>query len=90
MFHLADGGAWLFCFKQYGFWKQQSKSAFAGSAITTGQAAKRMATESTVSPADVHAILTSLGGVMDDYMAQGTLDEAWRHTLGRFLLCAGW
>ncbi|QUB72195.1 hypothetical protein J4864_08725 [Prevotella multiformis] len=56
--------------------KQQSKSAFAGSAVTTGQAAKRMATESTVSPADVHTILTSLGGVMDDYMARGTLDGA--------------
>lgn len=76
MFHLADGGAWLFCFEQYASLKQQSKSAFAGSAVTTGQAAKRMATESTVSPADVHTILTSLGGVMDDYMARGTLDEA--------------
>ena len=30
-----------------------------------------MAAESTVSPADVRAVLTALGGVMGDYMAQG-------------------
>ena len=33
--------------------------------------AKRVAAESTVSPADVRAVLTALGGVMGDYMAQG-------------------
>nr|WP_278490511.1 HU family DNA-binding protein [Prevotella nigrescens] len=42
-----------------------------GSAITTEQVAKRLAAESTVSPADVRAVLTALGGVMGDYMAQG-------------------
>ena len=41
-----------------------------GSAITTEQVAKRVAAESTVSPADVRAALTALGGVMGDYMAQ--------------------
>lgn len=39
--------------------------------ITTEQVAKRVAAESTVSPADVRAVLTALGGVMGDYMAQG-------------------
>lgn len=43
-----------------------------GSAITTEQVAKRVAAESTVSPADVRAVLTALGGVMGDYMAQGS------------------
>ncbi len=42
-----------------------------GSAITTEQVAKRVVAESTVSPADVGAVLTALGGVMGDYMAQG-------------------
>jgi len=42
-----------------------------GSAITTELVAKRVAAESTVSPADVRAALTALGGVMGDYMAQG-------------------
>ena len=47
------------------------KSVLVGSAITTEQVAKRLAAESTVSPADVRAVLTALGGVMGDYMAQG-------------------
>ena len=48
-----------------------SKSILVGSAITTEQVAKRVVAESTVSPADVRAVLTALGGVMGDYMAQG-------------------
>lgn len=51
--------------------KWYSKSVLVGSAITTEQVAKRVAAESTVSPADVRAVLTALGGVMGDYMVQG-------------------
>ena len=51
--------------------KWYPKSVLIGSAITTEQVAKRLAAESTVSPADVRAVLTALGGVMGDYMAQG-------------------
>ena len=51
--------------------KWYPKSVMVGSAITTEQVAKRLAAESTVSPADVRAVLTALGGVMGDYMAQG-------------------
>lgn len=51
--------------------KWYPKSVLVGSAITTEQVAKRVAAESTVSPADVRAVLTALGGVMGDYMAQG-------------------
>ena len=47
------------------------KSVLVGSAITTEQVAKRVVAESTVSPADVRAVLTALGGVMGDYMVQG-------------------
>ena len=50
--------------------KWYPKSVLVGSAITTEQVAKRVAAESTVSPVDVRAVLTALGGVMDDYMAQ--------------------
>jgi len=42
-----------------------------GSTVTTDQIAKRLAAESTVSPADVKAVLEALSGVMGDYMAQG-------------------
>ncbi|MGP1417584.1 HU family DNA-binding protein [Prevotella fusca] len=51
--------------------KWYPKSVLVGSAITTEQVAKRVAAESTVSPVDVRAVLTALGGVMGDYMAQG-------------------
>lgn len=47
--------------------KWYPKSVLVGSTITTEQ----VAAESTVSPADVRAVLTALGGVMGDYMAQG-------------------
>ena len=51
--------------------KWYPKSVLVGSAVTTEQVATRVAAESTVSPADVRAVLTALGGVMGDYMAQG-------------------
>ena len=51
--------------------KWYPKSVLVGFAITTEQVAKRVAAESTVSPADVCAVLTALGGVMGDYMVQG-------------------
>ena len=51
--------------------KWYPKSVLVGSPISTEQVAKRLAAESTVSPADVRAVLTALGGVMGDYMAQG-------------------
>ena len=51
--------------------KWYPKSVLVMSPATTDQVAKRLAAESTVSPADVRAVLTALGGVMGDYMAQG-------------------
>lgn len=51
--------------------KWYPKSVLVGSPISTEQVAKRLAAESTVSPADVRAVLTALGGVMGDYMSQG-------------------
>ena len=51
--------------------KWYAKSVLVMSSITTEQVAKRIAAESTVSPADVRAVLTALGGVMGDYMSQG-------------------
>lgn len=47
------------------------KSVLTGDPITTEQIAKRISAESTVSPADVAAVLLSLPPVMADYMAQG-------------------
>ena len=47
------------------------QSVLVGSTVTTDQIAKRLAAESTVSPADVKAVLEALSGVMGDYMAQG-------------------
>ena len=51
--------------------KWYPKSVLVVAAATTEQIAKRIAAESTVSPADVRAVLTALGGVMGDFMAQG-------------------
>ncbi|MBF1631768.1 MAG: HU family DNA-binding protein [Prevotella sp.] len=51
--------------------KWYAKSVLVMSPISTEQVAKRIAAESTVSPADVRAVLTALGGVMGDYMSQG-------------------
>ena len=58
--------------------KWYPKSVLVVSPATTEQVAKRIAAESTVSPADVRAVLTALGGVLGDFMAQGRsvkLDE---------------
>jgi predicted histone-like DNA-binding protein len=57
-------------------YKQLSKlcypqSVFVGSTVTADQIAKRLAAESTMSLADVKAVLEALSGVMGDYMAQG-------------------
>ena len=51
--------------------KWYPKSVLVMSPVTTEQVAKRIAAESTVSPADVRAVWTALGGVMGDYMSQG-------------------
>ena len=51
--------------------KWYPQSVLVGSTVTIDQIAKRLAAESTVSPADVKAVLEALSGVMGDYMAQG-------------------
>ena len=51
--------------------KWYPKSVLVVSPATTEQVAKRIAAESTVSPADVRAVLTALGGVLGDFMSQG-------------------
>ena len=51
--------------------KWYPKSVLVVSPATTEQVAKRIAAESTVSPADVQAVLIALGGVLGDFMAQG-------------------
>ncbi|ALO48853.1 HU family DNA-binding protein [Hoylesella enoeca] len=47
------------------------KSVLVGGPVSTAQIARRLADESTISPADVMAVLTALAHVMADYMAQG-------------------
>ena len=47
------------------------KSILVGSPVSTEQLCKRIAAESTASPADVRAVLTALAPIMADYMAQG-------------------
>ena len=47
------------------------KSVLVGKPVTTKQVAERLARESTVSLADVYAVLLSLGSVLGDYMSQG-------------------
>lgn len=47
------------------------RSVLVGGKITTDQLAKRIAQESTVAPADVRAVLTSLSSVMGEYMSLG-------------------
>ena len=51
--------------------KWYPRSILVGSPVSTEQVARRLASESTVSPADVLAVLEGLSGVMGDYMAQG-------------------
>lgn len=51
--------------------KWYPRSITVGKPVTTDEVAKRLAVESTVSPADTFAVLKSLGGVLADYMANG-------------------
>ena len=51
--------------------KWYPKSVLVGSPVSTEQLCKRIGAESTVSPADVRAVLTSLAPIMADYMSQG-------------------
>ena len=51
--------------------KWYPQSVLVGNPVTTDQIAKRLSAESTVTPADVYAVLIALGGVMGEYMAQG-------------------
>ena len=51
--------------------KWYPRSILVGTPVSTEQVATRLATESTVAPADVLAVLRALSGVMGDYMAQG-------------------
>lgn len=52
-----------------GKWYPQSVTV--GKPVDTDEVAKRLAVESTVSPADTFAVLKSLGGVLADFMANG-------------------
>ena len=51
--------------------KWYPKSVTVGKPVTTDEVARRLAIESTVSPADTFAVLKALGGVMGDSMANG-------------------
>lgn len=51
--------------------KWYPRSVTVGKPVTTDEVAKRLAAESTVSPADTFAVLKSLGGVLGDFMANG-------------------
>ena len=51
--------------------KWYPQSVTVGKPVTTDEVARRIAAESTVSPADTFAVLKSLGGVMGDCMANG-------------------
>ena len=52
-----------------GKWYPQSITV--GKPVTTDEVARRLAAESTVSPADTYAVLKALGGVLGDFMANG-------------------
>lgn len=52
-----------------GMWYPQSVTV--GKPVTTDEAARRLAIESTVSPAETYAVLKALGGVLADFMANG-------------------
>ncbi len=52
-----------------GLWYPQA--VIVGKPVTTDEVAGRLAQISTVSRADVYAVLKELGGVMGDYMANG-------------------
>lgn len=46
-------------------------SVTVGKPVSTDEVARRLAVESTVSPADTYAVLKALGGVLADFMANG-------------------
>lgn len=50
--------------------KWYPKSVLVGPVITTDQVTKHLAVKLMVCPSDVRVVLTTLSGVMDDYMAQ--------------------
>ena len=52
-----------------GMWYPQSVTV--GKPVTTDEAARRLAIESTVSPAETYAVLKALGDVLADFMANG-------------------
>ena len=52
-----------------GLWYPQSVTV--GKPVSTDEVARRLAAESTVSPADTYAVLKALGGVLGDFMANG-------------------
>lgn len=51
--------------------KWYPQSVTVGKPVTTDEVAKRIAAESTASPADTYAVLKALGGVLGDFMANG-------------------
>lgn len=51
--------------------KWYPRSITVGKPVSTTKVAKRISAECTVTPADVNAVLTALGGVLGDYMSEG-------------------
>lgn len=51
--------------------KWYPRSVIVGKPVTTVQVAKRISAQCTVTPADTNAVLTALGGVLGDFMAEG-------------------
>lgn len=51
--------------------KWYSQSVTVGKPVGTDEVARRLAAESTVSPADTYAVLKALGGVLGDFMVNG-------------------
>ena len=52
-----------------GLWYPTSVTV--GKPVSTDEVTRRLAAESTVSPADTYAVLKALGGVLGDFMANG-------------------
>lgn len=51
--------------------KWYPRAVLVGEPVSTDQLALRLASESTLSPVDVLAVLKGLSGIMGEYMAQG-------------------
>ena len=69
-----------------GMWYPQSITV--GKPVTTDEVAKRLAIESTVSPADTFAVLKSLGRVATWQTAAPSNSTAWAHSTTQPLLRA--